>query len=87
MDEPISLASRRVEESGDNSDWSPADCLQDSLREVRSGARAATSCLVLFLDDTDGYSIGWCASNLSSTQMIALMESIKITLLRDMGMT
>lgn len=91
MSDVVDLRREKAKRATRNDEWSVEDCLVDALEDVRAGERPADGVLILFLDRADAennqYSTGWQASNLRSTDIIALMEVVKATLLRDMGMT
>lgn len=91
MSDLVDLRREKAKRATENHEWTVEDCLEDALEEVRSGERQADGVLILFVDRTDKennqYSTGWQASHLRSTEMIALMEAIKVGLLRDMGFT
>lgn len=82
----VSLNSARAERDDDNRHMTPADTLREALADIESGERPATSLMALTLDtDEKQFSSGWYAANLKSSEMIALMETVKAALLRDMG--
>lgn len=76
----------RANRKNDNTLLSPAECFEEAARETRSGERKCDKALVLTLDTEDGaYGIGFYASNLKASEMIALLEATKAMFLRDMG--
>jgi hypothetical protein len=67
--------------------WSPVQMLEEMIREVKTGERACTKCLVISLDDSEGrYTTGHMQSGMSCSQMIALVEVFKAGMLRGMGL-
>lgn len=79
MAEVRSINALRAERAGDNSLLSPVECLQDAVADLESGERKANKALILLLDDEDGaYNFGFRASNLRSSEMIALLEKVKM---------
>lgn len=88
MSDPISLGAARAEREGDNRLISPVETLREAIANIESGAVPANAVIVLALNTADGaYAVRWFASNLRSSEMIALMEVAKVSLLRDMGFT
>mgnify|MGYP003552283491 CR=1 FL=1 len=82
----IPLGTHRAMLTGNNSDQTPADCLRDALNEISSGERQCTSLLVLTLNAGDGqFGTGWYAANLRSSEMVALVEIVKLRFLAQMG--
>jgi hypothetical protein len=80
------LNAARADKAQDNTLLSPADCLEDALQEVRSGVRVCDKLVVLTLDTTgDGYGMGYYASNIKASEIIALCEATKARMLRLMG--
>lgn len=88
MSDPVDFRREKAKRVTRNDEWSVEDCLLDAIEDVRSGKRKANAVLVLFLDNGDErYDTGWQAANVSGSQMVALMEAVKATILRDMGFT
>lgn len=88
MGDTVNLGAERARRENDNDLISPEETLRDALREIESGERQASSLMVLTLDrgeEGEGFNAGWYASRLRSSEMIALMETIKAQLLREMG--
>lgn len=79
----------RVERVTDNKALRPADILRAALTDIESGAEAPQRMMILHWSEHDenGFSTNWYSANLHSTEMLALMEMVKATLLRDMGLT
>ncbi len=69
--------------------WTPRDALADGLKaidekEPNRVISRATKLLVIALDDTDGmYDVGFIQAGMSATQMIALLEILKLQLYHD----
>ena len=88
MSEVVSLGLARSKDN--NALITPVELLRIALSEVENGDEAATSVMVIRLnrgEENDLFDTGWWASNLSSSEMVALIEAVKIGLLRDMGYT
>lgn len=86
MSEVTSLSAARADRENDNRLVSPAECLEEMAKKIRSG-RPCTSVLVLSLDigeDGENYDTGFVASNLKGSEMIALMETVKHDVVRLM---
>ena len=70
---------------------SPERCLLNCLEEIRSKLQTPNRVVVIYLDDLatteqpQKYNMAWKASNISSVEMIALLEVVKIDLLKSMG--
>ncbi|MCW2309721.1 hypothetical protein [Rhodobium gokarnense] len=87
-DKVQSLAMARSVAACDNTLISPPECLEEAAREIRSGERACTSVFVLTLDaglDGDEFGVGYYASNLKASQMLAMLEVMKARVLTSMG--
>lgn len=86
MTEIVSINTIRAIKNNDNTLLSPAECLDEAAREIRSGERNCDKILVLSLDtQDDNYHVGFYASNLKSSEVVALLEAAKLRFLRDMG--
>jgi hypothetical protein len=82
----VSFNIERAVREDDNTLLSPADCLEDALREVKSGERECDGLLILTLDRSEGrFCIGNYACNVKSSEMLAMMEVFKSVALTDMG--
>lgn len=74
-----------AEKAGDNSLWTPLDCLEDAANDLRSGKKA-TSVLVITLDASDGgYDVRCQMANLKASECLALLEVAKAKALGWMG--
>lgn len=83
-----SLSIARAVRDNDNTHVSPAECLADAKDEIESGKRVCDKLLVLTLDtgeDGKGYGVGFYASKLSCSEMLALLEVAKCDVLASMG--
>lgn len=83
-----SLGARRVDRENDNGLWSPLECLRDAVGELETGERKADCALVLFLDKGQSgmeYNLGWHASRLHASEMLALLDVARAAILADMG--
>ena len=89
MSEVRSLAAARADRDNDNTVVSPAECLEDVARSIRTGALDCNSALVLCLDTSrnggSGWDIRFAASKLKCSEMLALLETAKIEILQSMG--
>lgn len=86
MSEIHNLNAERAAKARDNTLLSPADCLDDALREVRSGVRVCDKLVILTLDTTDdGYGVGYYASNIKASEIVALCEAMKVLMLKSMN--
>jgi len=83
-----SINAIRADRENDNTLLSPVECLEDAAEDLRSGKTKCDKLLVLRLntgDDGSSYDVGFNASNLRSSEMLALMEVAKAILLAGMG--
>ena len=65
---------------------SPEQMLEQELIKVRDGRRRGTKAFVVFLDDSmDCYDIGWGNSGMRMSEIISLIEVLKIELAGEMG--
>lgn len=88
MSDVVSLGDARAKKSGDNSDWSPLECLEDAAMSIKSGEITPTAVLIITLEKSeDTFSVGWAASNVKGSEMISMVECLKGMVLRDMGFT
>ena len=85
MGDVKSIGASRVEKSGDNTDWSPVECLREAISDIENGKASPDKVMVIMLSDgDDGYEPGWYASKLRASEMIALTEIVKSILIRSM---
>lgn len=83
-----SFAAARADKQADNTLISPAECCEDAAREIREGERRCTAALVITLDvgpEGDRFDVGYFASNLRSSQKLAVLEATKAIVLRNMN--
>lgn len=81
-----SLAAARADRENDNTLISPAECCDDAARTIRSGKRKADAALVLTLSRVEGkFDVGYFASNLKASEMLALLEVAKVRILQTMN--
>ena len=81
-----SLAAARADRENDNTLISPAECCDDAARAIRSGERKADAALVLTLNRVEGkFDVGYFASNLKASEMLALLEVAKVRILQTMN--
>lgn len=81
MNNVISLADK----TSDGTKWTPVDALRDMIKDIESGERHATKVLILRLDDTDEYDVGFTQAGMSMSQCLALLEVAKQVVLEQMG--
>ncbi|MBW3099246.1 hypothetical protein [Pseudohoeflea coraliihabitans] len=78
-----SLNAARALRDNDNSHMTPADALRFALEGIESEDIKCNKMLVLSLNTErcpDSYDTGWIAANLSGSEIIALLEIVKIRL-------
>lgn len=81
-----SLGAARALKSGDNRLWSPLDCLEDCVLDIRSGKTPCDKLLILRLDTKDGkFNVGYNAAGLKGSEILALLECAKMQILQEMG--
>lgn len=87
MSGPTILGMRRALTTGDNRHVSPSEVLRAAADDFDEGRETPDGAMVLHVrrGDGDEFTAGWYASNLRSSDMIALMECIKANLLSEMG--
>ena len=85
MTDVSSLSAARADRAGDNTLISPAECMEDFAREIRNGEVVATGALVIRVTDTgDNFDVGWRASNLKCSEMLAALELARVLVLEQM---
>jgi len=70
--------------------WTPKQMLEDAISDIENKtdqvAAKAKKAFVVFLDDSDGqYATNFYNAGMSHSQIVALIEAMKIQLLRGMG--
>lgn len=69
----------------DNRLRTPEQMLRGVLQELESGQIPAKRMMVIFLDDSDDkYDVGYRATNISSSQIVALLSVIRQWALDDL---
>jgi hypothetical protein len=89
MAEVRSLNALRANRENDNSLLTPLECLEDAAADIRSGQRKCQKLLILCLDAGDdgmAYALSFFASNMKSSEMVALCEAMKARTLRNMDL-
>lgn len=87
MTDIVNFGVAKAEKTQDSRNWTPEDCLQESLSRVQTGAAKPTAVMVLFLTDTDddkSFDTEWAASNLYGRDMVFLLEFIKAEIINTM---
>lgn len=86
MSEIRSINALRAQRERDNRLLTPVECLEDAAQDMRSGDFPCNKLLVLCLYDEGGsYASRSYASNMRSSEMLALLEAAKVRVLMDMG--
>lgn len=86
MSDVTSLNAERAARAQDNRLLSPVECLRDAMRAIESGDRACDKVLVLTLDTSgDRFGVGYFASQLRGSEILALCEAMKARMLAEMG--
>ena len=75
----INLATR----ANDNKFSTPQSMLEDALQDIKSGKETAKKAIVLFLDDENGYDVGFYAAKMKASEMLALMARFSHIINRD----
>ncbi len=84
----VNLNIVRATKEGNNQCLTPSDILEDALTDIAAGDKTPSKAMVLFLEEDElQFSTSWYAANMKSSEMLALLEMIKSSLLRDMGLT
>lgn len=84
MAEVVQMADLR----DDNRLITPEGTLLDALDQLQRGSKRAEKLVVVFLDtrpNGERYSVNYLASNITGSEMVALLETLKACVLRDMG--
>lgn len=86
MAEIRSINALRADRENNNSLVTPVECLRDAIADLESGERQANKALVLLLNagDDGTYDFGFLASDLRSSEMVALLEVVKTYVLRSL---
>lgn len=87
MTRPTILGAVRAEREGDNSLLTPIDALRTAIDDIESGECPADGVLVLRLSrGAEGmfFDTGWYASNMKSSEMLALVEVFRHRILAEM---
>ena len=86
-DAPIPLNAARAEREDDNSLMTPIDALQSAIAQIKSGDIKCEKILIMTLhedEETRDYDPGYIGANISSSEMLALIETVKIGILKNM---
>lgn len=80
------LGAHRAERADDNRLLTPLECLREAIAEIESGDRSCDGVLVLTLDRSGEYfRVGYYASNMKASEIIATCEIMKTRALKAMG--
>jgi hypothetical protein len=81
MADPIELS----EYTGSSMSWDVEGMLRHAIKQMQSGERVANKAIVIFLDDIDdGWDIGFTQAQMTHSEMVALMETLKHHLCNEM---
>ena len=75
---------RMVDRTHDNTQWSVEQMLEDAIGTVRKQPQLKKA-VVMYLNDETGYEVGYAMCNLSSSEVLALLEVMKQMQLQLMG--
>lgn len=87
-DNVTSLGAARAIASGDNRLWTPIECLEDAIRDIKSGTMKADGVVVMFVDrgtDHTMFNVGHYSANIKASEIISAAEILKVKLFNDMG--
>lgn len=76
MSEPVSLASRRADKSGDCRDWKPLDALRELIEDIEAGRRNPSIIYVAMESDIDAKGeakLGYVCAGGSRTELVGLL--------------
>lgn len=82
-----SLGAIRAEKSGDNRLWTPVECLQEAIRDLKAGTIKADSLCIIFLDTENGesFNVKHYSANARASALLGMMECAKLGVFKDMG--
>ena len=80
-----SLAAQRAIKAGDNKLWTPVDCLQDCINDFRSDKENANKLVIVTIfAEPNKFNVGYAASNISASEMLAALEILKAKIIKEM---
>ena len=77
---------KETEENGDNTKWTVIDMLKKCIKDYEKGEykiEEHDKAIILLLDDKDKYDHTFYAANMKSSEMIALLEVTKQTIISN----
>jgi hypothetical protein len=82
-----SLGAIRAEKTGDNRLWTPVECLEEAIRDIKAGKLKVDSLCIIFLDTEQGesFNLKHYSANARASVMLSMLECSKINLFKDMG--
>jgi hypothetical protein len=86
-DNITSLGAARAIKAHDNRLWTPIECLSDTIEEEK---KTPSDKLVIIRIDTKGgdvFSVGYSAAGIKCSEILAAIEILKFTLMKEMGYT
>jgi hypothetical protein len=88
-DNVMSLGAARATAAGDNRLWSPVECLEEAVRDVKSGRITADKVVVIFLntgtEDDPDFNVDYYVAKTKASQILAALECVKSKILAEMG--
>ena len=87
-DNVTSLGAKRAIESGDNRLWTVTECLEEAIRDLKSGEMKADGIVVMFVDrgtDHTSFKVGHYSANIKASEIISAVEILKVKSLHDIG--
>ena len=86
MTKIASLGAKRAQEARDNRLWTPVECLEDAIRDLKSGQTKANKVVVLFVDMSEGeFTVSHYSANIKASEILAAGVVLQAKLLDDMG--
>jgi len=87
-DDPIDFTQERARRLNDNRNADPVAVLRLAADEIEAGERPCDSVVVLMLnrgENDDSYGTSMMAADIRNSEIVALMEVLKIRLMQEMG--
>jgi hypothetical protein len=87
-DKVTSLAAARAVKSEDNRLWSPLDCLEEAIRDLKAGKIKADKLIVTFVDtDEQSFTVHHYSANIKASEILAALVCMNARILEEMGYT
>lgn len=82
----IARIDHRAVKSGDNRQWTPIECLQDTITDLQTGEAQADKLMIIRISTSDEqFKVGYSMCNIKASEILAALAILQAQTLQQMG--